>query len=244
MLLLRKALFLSCALLLMNCTLLQTGRATELLVNGGFETGGGGFFGWGITDQAAGCWCLQTGTVTPTTGFPVPPPPDGLNSAIADGFSPGAHVLLQSFTVPANSTGLVLQFYTLLGNRTGSHYITPNTLDYTINGGNIQARVDILTAGATPFAVDAGSVIQNVFQTGPGSQLIDSQWQAHAVDVTSALGTGGTFQIRFAEADSAQWFYFGVDGVSLATNLPELATFALIGVGLVIIGWKSYRRRH
>lgn len=221
----------------------QTARASELLTNGGFETGGGGFFGWTLVDQSAGCWCLQNGTVTPTTGFPVPPPPQGLNTAMADGFSPGTHALLQSFTVAANSKSVVLQFYTLLGNRTGNPYITPGTLDYTATGGNIQARVDILTASATPFAVDPGSVIQNVFQTGTGSQLVDSQWQAHTYDLTSVLGAGGTYQIRFAEADSAQWFYFGVDAVSLATGIPEPATFALIGAGLVAFGWISMRRR-
>jgi hypothetical protein len=53
-------------------------RAVELITNGGFEAGGGSFAAWTVVNQAGSFpgsnWFIQSGTVSPTSGFPVPAP--------------------------------------------------------------------------------------------------------------------------------------------------------------------------
>src|SRR5205823_1023112 len=137
-----------------------TARA-DLISNGGFEAG---FTGWTVANQpgGSGSWFVQSGTSSPTSGFPVPAPPGGTNAAMTDQGGPGAHALIQSFTVPTGSPIVMLTFDWFVGNRPGS-FFSPNSLDFTVTP-NQQARVDILTSGAGAFDL-GGSVVDNVFQT-------------------------------------------------------------------------------
>jgi hypothetical protein len=56
------------------------------------------------------------------------------------------------------------------------------------------------------------------------------------------VAAGGTFQIRFGEADNQGFFNMGVDNVVVdATATPEPATFLLFGPALV--GLVALRRK-
>ena len=140
----------------------------DLIVNGGFESG---FTGWTVTNQAGGSgnWFIQSGTLSPTSGFTVPAPPGPTHAAMTDQPGPGSHALIQSFTVPVGSPTVILSFDWFVGNRAGA-FATPNSLDFTVSP-NQQARVDILTAGAGAFDLGA-SVVDNVFQTHVGDPLV------------------------------------------------------------------------
>src|SRR5687768_14235830 len=133
----RKILF--AVLLIAAAAIAQPVAAAPLLVNGGFELG---FSGWTRVDAVGseGSFLLQTGTTSPVTGLPVPPPPGGNTAAMTDAEGPGAHVLFQDFLVPATVSAATLMFDLFVGNR-ASAFFAPNTLAFDTPTLNQQARV-------------------------------------------------------------------------------------------------------
>jgi hypothetical protein len=211
-----------------------TGAArAELITNGGFETGT--FAGWTVANQAgsSGNWFIQTGTTSPLNAFTVPSPPQGTHAAMTDQGGPVSSVLLQSFTVTPGSK-VTLSFDVYVNNLAG--FFSPPTLDFTTIP-NQQARVDILTASATPFALGS-SVLDNVFE--PLSNT--TAYVPETFDITSAVGNGGTFQLRIAVVDNLTVFNLGVDAVSIvatSTAVPEPDCWILLAIG--VIGLASWR---
>jgi len=138
-----------------------TANAIPLILNGGFESG---FTSWVRVDQVGseGTFALQTGTLSPVSGDPVPAPPGGLTAAMTDAAGPGSHVLYQDFLVP--NEGAVLTFSLFIGNR-ADRFVTPTTLDFSTPALNQQARVDILRGGTDPFSVAAGDIVLVLYQT-------------------------------------------------------------------------------
>ena len=67
-----------------------TVNATPLILNGGFESG---FSSWIRVNQVGseGTFFLQTGTLSPLVGDPVPSPPEGVTAAMTDAAGPGSH---------------------------------------------------------------------------------------------------------------------------------------------------------
>jgi hypothetical protein len=218
-----------------------TGTAhADLLTNGGFETGT--FAPWTIANQtgsSTGGWFIQTGTASPVNSFPVPAPPQGTHAAMTDQGGPGSHVLLQSFTVTPGSK-VTLSFDVYVNNF--SDFSSPLSLDFNTIP-NQQARVDILTANATPFALGS-SVLDNVFDPLANT----TGYVFETFDITSAVGGGGTFQLRFAEVDNQANFVLGVDGVSMVATpatVPEPGSWILLAtvvVGLASRRWGSRRQ--
>ena len=80
-------------------------QATPIILNGGFESG---FTSWTRANQlgSEGSFLLQSGTLSPTNGDAVPPPPGGTFAAMTDAFGPGSHVLYQDFVVPSGNAAL------------------------------------------------------------------------------------------------------------------------------------------
>jgi hypothetical protein len=210
-----------------------TARA-DLITNGGFESG---FTGWTTANETGsnGDWFVQSGMTSPLNGFPVPAPPGGINAAMTDQGGPGSHALLQSFTVDPAST-VALSFDLFVNNLAGG-FFTPASLDFNTIP-NQQARVDILTAGAGAF--DLGSaVVDNVLTPSSNS----TNYVHYSFDLTNAIGSGGTFQIRFAEVDNLSSFNLGVDNVSIQTSpsaVPEPRSWAALA--LILLGLGGMRR--
>jgi len=128
------------------------------------------------------------------------------------------------------------------GNRAGV-YFAPNSLDFA-SAPNQQARVDILTAGAGAFDL-GGAVVDNVFQTTPGSTAVDPSYLHYSFDITHAVIAGQTYQLRFAETDNQNVFQLGVDQVSIATTsaaVPEPSSVFLPAACLALAALNGLRR--
>jgi hypothetical protein len=208
-------------------------QASELLNNGGFETGT--FAGWTVTNQAGSFpgsgFFVLTGTTTPQSGSTTVGPAGGSFYAVSDGQGPGTHALIQSFTVPGPASSVVLSF-SLFANSYGGNIVNPIGLDFT-DGANQHARVDILKAGVSPFDTGAG-VLQNLF-LGADAGSNPHAYTNDTFDITALVGAGGTFQLRFAEVDNQLFFNLGVDNVSVnftAAGIPEPGNVALAALGL------------
>lgn len=200
--------------------------AANLISNGSFETNGGAgsssFTGWTVVTQTGGQgnWFAQNGTTAPLNAFTVAAPSVGSFAAMTDSTGPTSSALLQTFTVPAlGAVRLSFQYFRLNADQNLNYFVPPtldfNTLDETGSGQpNQQARVDILKLGATAF--DAGTgVVTNAFQTKAGEPLMDSGYQTVSMDLSPAIGNGGTFQLRFAVVNDDGQFVFGVDNVTV-----------------------------
>jgi hypothetical protein len=240
----RPSLFLGALALVLACSLPV--RAGELIVNGGFEAGGGSLAGWTVADQAngSGTWFLQSGTSSPLGNATVPPPPGPTHAAMTDQTGPGSHVLFQNFVVPFGVTSASLSFQYFINNQNGT-FFSPATLDFNASP-NQQARVDIMTTTSDPFSVAAGDVLQNIYQTNPGDPAT-SGYSPVVTDVTALLQAhqGQTLRLRFAETDDQFFFENGVDNVSLqAQAAPEPGSLALLGMaGATAASYLGWRRR-
>jgi hypothetical protein len=244
-----------CVVSLLACAVILTAaggaKAAPILVNGDFEAGGGSFTGWTVVNQPGSFpgsnWFIQSGTVSPASGFSVPAPPGPTHAAMTDQVGPGTHVLYQDFTVPAGVSAATLTFDRFIGNRAGA-FFSPNTLDFNVSP-NQQARVDIITTTANPFSVAPGDVLLNLFQTHPGDPLV-SGYTTQTNDLTAFLAAhaGETLRLRFAEVDNQLFFQFGVDRVNLDVTagggVPEPGSILLMGCGLCgLLGFGRRMRR-
>jgi hypothetical protein len=208
----------------------------QLLVNGGFETGN--FSGWTVANQAGSFpgsnFFVLSGTVLPLSGLTTVGPASGSFYAVSDAAGSGTHALLQTFTVSGPASSVVLS-YRLFANSYGGSFVNPIGLDFT-DGANQHARVDILSAGASAFTTTTG-LLQN-FYLGVDAGSNPHAYTNYSFDITSLVGAGGTFQIRFAEVDNQLFFNLGVDNVSIisstaATGVPEPPSLALIALGFI-----------
>jgi hypothetical protein len=214
-------------------------QATELIANGGFETGT--FLGWATADQPGsfGTWFVSSSTTSPASGFPTPGPAGGSFYALTDQTGPGAHVLLQTFTIPVGVTSATLTFEFFSDNQNGTSFC-PGPLDFSVSPNQCD-RVDILTAAAGAFDTGAG-VVANLYEAAPAPNTPPS-WTLETFNLTG-LGAG-TFQLRFGEVDNQFFNQMGVDNVSIdatvAGAIPEPASLSLLGGALLGLG--ALRRR-
>jgi hypothetical protein len=220
---------------------------SPLLTNGGFETGT--LAGWTVVNQAGSfpgsSFFAVSGTTAPQSSLTTVGPASGTFYAISDGSGPGAHALLQTFTVPAAASFVTLSF-SLFVNSYGGSFINPIGLDFT-DGASQHARVDILSAGASALGTGAG-VLQN-FYLGVDAGANPHAYTNRSFDITSLVGAGGTFQLRFAEVDNQLFLNMGVDNVNIdytaATGVPEPGSLVLAGLtlaGLAMLSWSRSLR--
>ncbi len=215
---------------------------TELITNGGFETGV--FTGWTVTDQAggSGTWSVDTlGTTTPISAHPtLAAGGAGTFYAVSDQMGPGTHALTQAFTVPWPALSATLSFDMFVNDWDTGPVINPAGLNYAA-GPNQHARVDILTAVAGAFDTGAG-VFANYYLSVDGGP--DPHAFTHYVfDITGIVGAGGTFQLRFAEVDNITFFNQGVDNVSILVEpIPAPGAILLGSIGVGVVSWLRRRR--
>ncbi len=228
-----------CVVVIMAALMASASQA-DLLVNGDFETGD--FTGWSVNTEPGtnGLMSIATpGTTTPVSGQPtVLGAGQGNWYAVTDQGGPGTYSLTQTFTVPGPVPQVILSFDLFVNNWHTTDIVDLSRLD-AVSGGPLQyARVDILANGSGPFETGAG-VLATYYA---GSDGISGPYAPtpYSIDITGIVGGGGTFILRFAEADNQMIFNMGVDNAGIVT-VPEPGTFALLGLGAV--GFALYRRR-
>lgn len=236
------------ALLLGLGALAAPAQAVPVILNGGFEAG---LSSWTRLDQIGsdGSFMLQSGTLSPLNGDPVPPPTEGLNAAMTDAFGPGSHLLYQDFLASAGAA--TLSFDLSLGNR-ADRYATPASLDFALTSQigsqthNQQARVDILQAGANPFSVDAADILLTLYHTQVGDALV-AGYNTVTADLSALLAAndGQLLRLRFAETDNLGPFQMGIDDVRIVATatVPEPASGALLAAALAAIAATRTGRR-
>ena len=221
--------------------IVQSASASQLLTNGDFETGT--FASWTVLNSSfgdpAGSWFIDTpGTTRPVSGIPTLATggiPHGNFYAVSDQISFGSHVLLQTFNVPVGDTSVILTWDMFVNNYADSEVCCLPVLA----AGDQIAKVDILTATASAFN-DSGGVLQNCFVGAPPG-FNPHPFASFACDITNAVSGGGTFQLRFGEADFAGNLNMGIDNVALnAVAVPEPISLLLLSIGLA--GFAALRR--
>jgi hypothetical protein len=205
----------------------------QLITNGGFETGN--FAGWTVVNQAGTFpghnFYVSGATSTPQSGSTTVGPASGSFYAVTDGLGPGTSALLQSFTVSGPVSSVILSF-SLFVNSYGGDFVNPIGLDFT-GGANQYGRVDILRAGASAF--DTGSGVLATYYLGDDPGANPHAYTSDSFNITSLVGGGGTFQLRFAEVDNQNTLNMGVDNASIVTTIggvPEPSTVILAALGL------------
>jgi PEP-CTERM motif-containing protein len=214
---------------------LWSANATELLTNGGFETGS--FLGWTVADLAGGngSWFVDSALSTPLSGNPSVGPNTGSYYAVSDQTGPGTHALSQTFTVPALGGPVILSFDMFVNDWDSGPFVNPGGLDHNLFP-NQHARVDILASGASAFDTGAG-VLANYYLGVDPQGLNPNPYTSYALYITGVVGAGGNFTLRFAEVDNQLFFNQGVDNASIQVGaagepVPEPGTLLLLSTGL------------
>jgi hypothetical protein len=136
--------------------------ASELIVNGGFETGT--MAGWTVHDSGNGSFVVTSLSTAPHSNHATVGPKSGMYYAVSGQTAPGVHAIRQAFSVPGPAQSVILSFDMFVSNWDGGPYFHPNGLDHSAYP-NQHARVDILTSTAGAFDTGSG-VLQNFFLGG------------------------------------------------------------------------------
>jgi len=224
-------------------------RATELLIDGGFEESGtaGQFVGWTIQNQNGihSSFQLEAPGTAAQGGPTAQNSPRGGNYyAVSDYYTQddvgyqAANALLQTFYVPASFQSITLSFQMFV-NSYAAISGTGHPLDYAISPSQY-ARVDILSADATAF--DTGSGVVASLYLGGTTDF--NEYSDYSFNLSSTLAASGTYQIRFADVYNQSYINMGVDNVSITAvdQVPEPSSLCMLGLGAAGLIWKGRKR--
>ena len=169
---------------------------TELIVNGGFETGT--FANWTVSLIGVNGWQINNGTLDPASPAPASPPIAGAFDALTNPTGPGTRSITQAFVVPATVHQATLSWSDRIQNFAAA-FVDPGQ----------EFRVQILSS--------TDAVLATVFSTNPGDPLIQFGPNNRSANVTTLLQAhaGQTLKVRFEEQDSLFFFNATIDNVSL-----------------------------
>ena len=228
------------SLTLLTCGLALLGAATpahseSLLLNGNFESGS--MLGWTVADQTggSGTFSISTpGASVPLSHQPTMSNPSGGSYyAVSDQSGPGAHALIQTFTIGSTPESVTLDFEMFINNWAGAVSVNPAGLDYTATPNEF-ARVDILSGSAGAFDTGSGVLGSLYLSSDATTPMNGNVFTPYSYDITSIVSAPGTYQLRFAEADNQGNFNAGIDNVGIQfapASVPEPSTLALVGLG-------------
>jgi hypothetical protein len=223
--------------------------AANLVQNGGFEADGvetTSPAGWLIHESGAQGGSQVVGSViAPASSYAVAGPVSGRFFALLDAYNPTANVLIQSIEVP-QVTQALLSFSMFVNDQSKDGILRIGAgLDFTSESPNRHARVDLLTAEASPLATDS-QVLRSFYvggATGRNFGDVSNDYANFSFDVTDLMANGGTFQLRFANVANDAALQVGIDNVSLnVTAVPEPSSWALMLAGVGLVGAVARRR--
>jgi hypothetical protein len=199
--------------------------STQLITNPGFESGN--LTGWTTTNRGSGALYAASGTASPVSDFPTAGPHSGTYYALTDQTDPAANALIQKFTVPAAASRVTLSFSLFVNDQDSGPYVDSSGLNQTTLNPNQHARVDILTSQATPM--DTGSGILRTFYVGVDPHANPNPYRDYSFDITDLIGSGGTFQLRFAQVDNQYYQQMGVDDVNILVESTSIHAVVPVG---------------
>ena len=207
---------------------LQTASATEVIANGGFETGS--FSDWSIVNLGNGGCGTNAWTVN-STGR------EGCGSMTAP--TNGTFAAYNTFDGPAGTLQISQQL-TLPGSIATATLSFFDTVRMSINRQPRTFRIDLYDASNT-------TLLDNLFSQN--FQNVSQGWVSHLVDVTSGLldNAGQTVTLRISNVIPESFTGpagFGIDNISLdvtTSAIPEPGSLALAGVALA--GLAASRRK-
>jgi hypothetical protein len=197
--------------------------ATNLIVNGDFETGD--LSGWTVVDQAggSGSWYIAgNGAGSPLNGFATQTLAGGGNyNAQTDQGGPGSHQLEQSFVGVAGHS-YVLSFDVFANDLSGASPVGSG-LDYTVVPNQ---HVELNLYGPTANV--------NVYS----GDVDPADWHLASFDLSPYITGNGVYTIAFGEVDNQLYYNLGIDNVRLDTRggVPEPATWAMMLMGAFGLG--------
>jgi len=183
---------------------------TDLIVNGGFETGN--FNGWTVINSGSGSWVINNGTFDPPGPGVALAPIAGSFDALSQQGGPGQHVLKQqNVTLPFGITSAVLSWSDRIRNNAA-----------VFSDPNQEWRVLILDTSDV--------LIQEVFSTNAGDPLQQIGPNNRSFDLTTLMQSleGQTIKVSFEQQDNLTYFNATLDSVSfLVTTETTLPTCEL-----------------
>ena len=227
--------------------------ASQLILNGGFETSG--LANWTVSteagSQAGSGFFARSTTTTSQGGVTTVGPESGSIYAVSDTFGgSAATVLSQTFTVPPGAFSVVLS-YGLFVNSGASGPSTPayvNTSNGKVDLNNIPSQFGIaslLTGGTNVFSASTGDLDDFFEGVSPGTN--PNGYTNYSYNITSLVSAGGSFTIRFGAVNELDYLNLGVDNVSVvftaASSAPEPASLMLGFCGILVIGFSRFCSR-
>jgi hypothetical protein len=227
-------------------------NAAELIQNGGFEADGAYTYSptswsvaeWGGLGAVAADNALSG--YSHASGYATSGAASGSYFGSIDAFTAGSFTLAQNF-----STGAVraatLSFQMFVNDQSGSSVPRVGAdLDWTAGNDLAYARVDVLKAGADPYATGS-DVLKTLYLGGATGSNFDpayNSFASYSIDVSDVLASGGNYTLRFALATNQASMQMGIDDVSLqVTAVPEPGSLALMLAGLGLMGTVARRRQ-
>jgi hypothetical protein len=135
--------------------------------------------------------------------------------------------------VPGPASSVILSF-NLFVDTYGGIQVNPIGLDYS-DGANQYARADLLQAGSSLFSTGTG-VLRTFYSGADTVSANPNPYTTYSFNITSLVGAGGTFILRFAEVDNVDVLNMGIDNVSInyaaATSVPEPSSLVLAASSL------------
>ncbi len=185
---------------------------TQLITNGGFETGD--LTGWNTLGTASSddLFYADNSGATPLNGFPTAGPDSGSWYAVSDMsglVTPEFSYLTQSVTIPVGTTDAVLSFAIFVNDVFG--------------GSGTGGEVAIWANNANPLSATPLDVVY-----GPSDTAVSNgnpnPWLPQSFDITSQITAGTTYEVGVLETDSTGPINVGVDNFSLVATVTTAAT--------------------
>lgn len=192
------------------------GGWTELLTNGGFETGD--LTGW--TDAylpgASGDVSVLSAATAPMSGAGTAGPEAGTYYALFDQSENFAGALFQLFTVPDGDDEVTLNFDMFVLDLSGDGPVNAGSIGYSGIGDNQNARVDLLSAVAGTFDTGSGVILTPYLNVDGSAPVLP--YISYSVDLSPYVVAGETYVLRFAESSNMGYMNTGIDNVSIQSR--------------------------